>query len=478
MKYSILILLIGIFLYMPITFGENISGGWSYSSNFIHIDSILMSEDGKYISVGVYDHTVDKLFYIYLFDNNGKIIWTYKENYYCPFTMTPNGRYIVVGDKNNIYLFENNNKSVRMVFSYNLGKYISSIFITPDGKYILAVDNSSNIYFLNQKNGLLWHKNISDKINSISLISDGKYIFIKCKNKNYLFDREGNLVWNTTKISYVSTNGSYVFSVDYNNKTVLKVYNISNKKLLWSYILGNNEYTVFANTTWVTNWYDIDSIKTSSDDKYIIVIYDIISGEEPEILPSSSGILVFDNKGKLLWENHTYSGNVITAFSMTPDGKYIVIGTGSPPPSSAYGGKVSAKVLLYNNNGSLLWSYEENYIAGKVKLVYITPDGKYILAWYNNGDIFIFNNKGDILWHYKFRELSNGILYGGLVNDVYMSSDGKYVVIKLWNGINYFYTNIGDTNNNKNTIDLYIIYAILLIICLVFVGLTKNYLIK
>ncbi len=45
-------------------------------------------------------------------------------------------------------------------------------------------------------------------------------------------------------------------------------------------------------------------------------------------------------------------------------------------------------------------------------------------------------------------------------------------------GINYFYTNIGNTKEDKNTIDLYIIYAILLIICLVFVGLTKNYLIK
>ncbi|EHP87567.1 hypothetical protein [Methanotorris formicicus] len=115
-----------------------------------------------------------------------------------------------------------------------------------------------------------------------------------------------------------------------------------------------------------------------------------------------------------------------------------------------------------------MWSYEKNYIAGKIESVYITPDGRYILARYNNGDIFIFNNRGDVLWHYKFKELINGRLYEGLIDEVYMSSDGKYVVVNVGNGIDYFYTNIEDTGNNKNMIHL---YAILLIICLVFVGL-------
>ncbi|EHP87568.1 WD40 repeat domain-containing protein [Methanotorris formicicus] len=332
-KFIMGTLLIGIFLHLTSVFCENICGGWSYSSKFIDIDSIAMSEDGKYITAAVRDRG-DNLFYICLFNNKGELLWGYKTNYYGSISMTPDGKFIVIGDKNNVYLFDNSGASVWMVWYYNVGGHISSISIIPDGEYILATDNDCNIYFFNQKNGLLWHKNISDRIVSISMVADGEYIFTRCKNKTYLFNNKGNLLWNITNKcpSYISSNGSYIISETFNKSgnTILHVFN-NKGKLLWSYVMGNNEFTTFKNTTWVSKWYSVRSIFTSSDDKYIIVIYDVYRGEEPEILPSSSSVLVFNDKGNLLWCNGTYSGNIITAFSMTPYGRYIVIGTGSPP---------------------------------------------------------------------------------------------------------------------------------------------------
>jgi WD40 repeat protein len=254
---------------------------------------------------------------------------------------------------------------------------------------------------------------------------------------------------------------------------------------LWNYKVGNNEFRIFGDTTWVHEWNIIAPIFISADGKYIIAIDDIYAGQEPHIIPRNSRILFLNNKGELLWDYYTTKG-IITSVDITPDGRYIAIGTGYPPSSDYEDYNISENVCLFNNKGELLWSYKEHYIGGKVESVSISPDGKYIAGGFDNGNVFVFNNKGDILWSFKLRSFSHYTLWdpelkrfrnyslcSEPVCNVDITPDGRYILINSLDKIYLLNTGL-NVNKCINSIAYIICVIILSGILILIISIKRN----
>jgi WD40 repeat protein len=96
---------------------------------------------------------------------------------------------------NNIYFFDNSNNKNSVPWTYNVGSYIGSLAISPDGKYVTVGSGSGLIYLFDQNGNLLWKKSFGDAlIDSISFSSDSNYLDASnALNEAFYIDLNGNL---------------------------------------------------------------------------------------------------------------------------------------------------------------------------------------------------------------------------------------------------------------------------------------------
>jgi len=69
--------------------------------------------------------------------------------------------------------------------------------ISSDGSCIAAGSRDDKVYLFNMEGNLLWNYKTGDDVWSVSISSDGSYIAAGSDDdKVYLFERAGNLLWN------------------------------------------------------------------------------------------------------------------------------------------------------------------------------------------------------------------------------------------------------------------------------------------
>ncbi|GBF36882.1 DUF5711 family protein [Methanofervidicoccus abyssi] len=348
-------LLIGIFVNVGFVFGEDIkyTAVWKYDTGG-WVDSVSITPDGNYIVAGGNG--------IYLFNNNGDLLWKYEKDlvYISSVSITPDGKYIVagVGDtisggaighiNNGIYLFNNNGN---LLWRYQPEDDVTSVAITPDGKYIAIGSGgfNDNIYLFNNNGDELWkYKTDEYWVNSVSITPDGNYIVAGSEDKNvYLFNREGRLLWkyetgNLVWSVSITPDGNYIVAGSWDGNVYL-----FNKegRLLWKYETGGA----------------VESVSITPDGNYIV------AGS------NDSNVYLFNKEGRLLWKYET--GGAVESVSITPDGNYIVAGSWD------------GNVYLFNREGRLLWNY---WTGSNVRSVSITPNDKYIVAGNGNGSVYLF----------------------------------------------------------------------------------------
>jgi hypothetical protein len=93
----------------------------------------------------------------------------------------------------NIYFFDNSKNAVP--WTYNIGRYISSIAISPDGRYVAVGCDGGLIYLFDQQGNVLWKKPFGDAaIKSISFSKDGNNLDVSnALNQAFYIGRNGNL---------------------------------------------------------------------------------------------------------------------------------------------------------------------------------------------------------------------------------------------------------------------------------------------
>ena len=106
---------------------------------------------------------------------------------------------------NNIYFFDNGKNAVP--WTYNIGRYIGSIAISPDGKYVTVGCDGGLIFLFDQEGNLLWKKPFGDAaIRSIAFSKDGNYIDASnTLNQAFYINREGSRVNRPTPTSAIPT---------------------------------------------------------------------------------------------------------------------------------------------------------------------------------------------------------------------------------------------------------------------------------
>lgn len=108
---------------------------------------------------------------------------------------TPDYQYAVDATNDNNIIFHDNNKGT-VPWSYNIGRYIGSIAISPDGRYVSVGCDGGLIFLFDQDGNLLWKKGFGDAaIRALSFSQDGNYLDASnAMNQAFYISRNGNLV--------------------------------------------------------------------------------------------------------------------------------------------------------------------------------------------------------------------------------------------------------------------------------------------
>lgn len=103
-------------------------------------------------------------------------------------------QYTVDATNDNNIIFRDNHKGI-VPWSYNVGRNIKSIAISPDGKYITAGCDGGLIFLFNQDGVLLWKKTFGNAaIRSLSFSQGSNYIDASnVMNQAFYISRNGNL---------------------------------------------------------------------------------------------------------------------------------------------------------------------------------------------------------------------------------------------------------------------------------------------
>lgn len=105
-------------------------------------------------------------------------------------------------------------------------------------------------------------------------------------------------------------------------------------------------------------------------------------------------------------------GGIAKSIDMTPDGKYIVVGT------------MSGNIFLFNSSGSTpLWSFYVGHSVNEMVRAVISTDGNYIAAGDGLGYVYLFNTSSSTpIWTYD-------VGLNRQANHIAISDDGFYIVV-------------------------------------------------
>ena len=234
---------------------------WERQTGLIGVDGLAVTPDGSYIAVGasdeeknghlmlfdgdgtkLWDHQIDgrietvavsktgyvvagpRDWYIYVYDLNGELIFTYYAGSFIDTQDTaiaPDESYFLFGSKNtylNCYTLEGD-----LLWQEEVGS-LCNIRISADGEYIVVATAESTLFLFDKNGTKLWSKKVTDAffIEEVAISAHAEYIAINAKEKNFLsqlyitvYSRQGELLWRYEgsqpfKAIAISDDGHYI----------------------------------------------------------------------------------------------------------------------------------------------------------------------------------------------------------------------------------------------------------------------------
>ena len=137
---------------------------WKYDTK-TPVTSIAVTPDSSYIVCGTgsfesKEGEAPKDYGVFLFDGNGKLLWSQKIGYtVSSVSITPDGSYIALGswDKK-VHIFSKSGEHLR---EFKTEGNVWSVTITPDGKNVIAGSTDTYVYFLDVESMAKPEKNSS-----------------------------------------------------------------------------------------------------------------------------------------------------------------------------------------------------------------------------------------------------------------------------------------------------------------------------
>ncbi len=309
--------------------------------------------------------------------------------------------------------------------------------LSKKGEYFAIVTYKSYpseyyIYFFNLfKKEYLWSYKLEYRVCNIAISDNGEYLVVVAGGRIYLFNKNGNLLWQTPWDDFecvaISGDGDYIAAGSLYH---FNLYNKSSNMPIWTNetcraalnieISKNGEYIVndggirpgYINffqrsknePIWSFNTnYNYPAIRLSASDNLDYIVADV------------SELYLLNKSGNLIWSYKINSSNEpsnhVFDFSISGSGNYIIM--------AGY----DDNIYLFNNfSKNPLWIYNESI----PNLVDISYDGKYIIAL--GEKIRFFENKSNIpIWEYDIK----GFEVLGERKPL-ITSDGKYSLICIY----------------------------------------------
>ena len=301
---------------------------------------------------------------LYVF-NSTEILWKKDIKAVC---VDINGKYLVVGDiEGNVYLFEDNGK---LVWKRRIGSGVSSVAVSSNG-YVIACGDKE-IHYFDEKGDELWRYGTSGCVAEVAVSDNGciavaedmlgnLYFFVKCnKNicgssfcqKDWVWEyRNGWYVGRFTKLSlaypfivHISEDGNYII--------------VNGGEMRTIYVFDKFGYLLMKK---IIDGIPI-SVATTSNTDTIAVGCD------------NGKVYVFDRNGDTLWKVDLMSGPALVGIS--PNGKFVVASSGK-------------KLFLFDRNGKLLWIYDN--FDDKIDFVSVSNNGR-VVAGSSSGFVYFFRS--------------------------------------------------------------------------------------
>ena len=293
----------------------------------------------------------------------------------------------------------------RPLWQYNTSGTANAVAISSDGS-VVAVGvqtgtKGGEVLLFNRAGSLLWSRTIDRAISSISISDNASYVLASGfqligsagifyeNGAVYYFGRDGTQLWNYTTSpdvysrdfpppifgSHLSNDGSRVIA-----QTPFSVFCLDHHgMMLWNY---NGTST------------NLIHVATSSDASRVAV--------------ADTQLRLLNGQGRILW-NSTSITNLVQSLVITPDAKYVAVGT-------AIDGN-HGTLYLFNNTGSLLWSRAED--SNPSSIAFSGDESRIVFG--TNYHIVSYTIQGDQVWSFSSPP---AVLAANL--------DGSYVLAGLW----------------------------------------------
>lgn len=277
---------------------ETHTGGGVYQGVF-HTD---ISSNGSYIAVGT------GYSFVYLFHKSSDSpLWYYQEPYMgnsvVGISISSDGQYIAAGfSSGNIYAFHRSSNIP--LWTYGVSGGISSVFITSDGKYVVArsYDKVHTLNTSNTADPLLWKYQASDAVGALALSDDSQYFATGIGSNVSIFDLSiSKPIKNYTTTATIndvaiSSDGMYIAAGSDSRKMLL---------------FDRTSDTPLLNYTCNKKVLDVE-ISAAGD--YMTALTYTLDGK----------VYLF-NRSTSLWES-TITGWIWGSLSISADGQYIIAG--------------------------------------------------------------------------------------------------------------------------------------------------------
>lgn len=254
---------------------------WNYATNdYGKILTAAMSSDGSHVSAASDTNLV-------YFDNKGNKLWNYTSNSEISnISVSPDGSDLVVSAGKDVYFFD---KTGNLLWTFHTDYGYSIARLSPDGRYVIASDAASGydgkIYFIDNKGNLIKEDKIGSPILSLSISQDSLYAAIGTNWATMVFDSSGNLVWEDKIPSQVamSSNGSFTAAVAGADGITYLTYFDNKGNILSRHPIGSwSQIAISDDSKYVALGYSFDG---TSEVQFFEVPSDYVSGLAQSDIP-------------------------------------------------------------------------------------------------------------------------------------------------------------------------------------------------
>ena len=293
---------------------------------------LLCSKNGDYIGIRK-DHYGDygrikegSEFQVY--DKIGNLLTTRKvTNNYQPFALMNNGAFLVTGVLEDASIvLEQLNGAKEVIFDYPDMRPSTYIGIAPKGNAFALNVSGIGVMLYDDTGKEVWKRNIENShAAGIGISEHGSYIACfgkKWGNTLFLYSLKGNMLWEKpigAGTHFISFSPDEKFLAVYATWSGIWFFSVKEGKLLWRY--PSDKIGKKINSNFTRSIYSLDIAINGA----FVVCAD---GGGTRELPAgdTSVVLLFDKKGKIVWQNDLkIQKERAPIVRFTDDGKYLIV---------------------------------------------------------------------------------------------------------------------------------------------------------